>query len=282
MPGLVDFDGVLHRAPNLLEWQGIALAEIVADMLGRPLQSVYCDNEANLAALGELWFGRRKNLQDFVFVSGEIGVGAGIVIGGELFRGVRGLGGELGHVTVDPMGPPCSCGGRGCLERMAGQEALLEAAGLPKEAGATIGGPVPELVRRAMAGEPTTLHSLEKAGIALGIALSAFLNVLDLPTVVLGGFYAKLAPWLIGPLRGSFVIASLTIPGYRPRSSCRRSALKHLSGGPQESQCDGSSTIRPPCSLKSWPGLERERAILHARGDPAPRFEGERRASSRS
>ena len=202
VPGLVDFDGVLHRAPNLLEWQGIALAEIVADMLGRPLQSVYCDNEANLAALGELWFGRRKNLQDFVFVSGEIGVGAGIVIGGELFRGVRGLGGELGHVTVDPMGPPCSCGGRGCLERMAGQEALLEAAGLPKDAGTTIGGPVSELVRRAMAGEPTTLHSLEKAGTALGIALSAFLNVLDLPTVVLGGFYAKLAPWLIGPVTG--------------------------------------------------------------------------------
>ncbi len=203
VPGLVDFDGVLHRAPNLLEWQGIAPAELVAKMLGRPLQSVYCDNEANLAALGELWSGRGNSLQDFVLVSGEIGVGAGIVIGGELFRGVRGLGGELGHVTVDPMGPACSCGGRGCLERVAGQEALLAAAGLPQEAGTTIGSPVesvPELVRRAMTGEPTTLLCLEKAGAALGIALSAFLNVLDLPTVVLGGFYAELAPWLIGPV----------------------------------------------------------------------------------
>jgi len=205
VPGLVDFDGVLHRAPNLLDWQGIPLAEVVADMLGRPLQSVYCDNEANLAALGERWFGRRDNLQDFVLVSGEIGVGAGIVIGGELFRGVRGLGGELGHVTVDPMGPACSCGGRGCLERVAGQEALLEAAGLPAEAGTAVGGPVAsvaELVRRALTGEPTTLLALEKAGTALGIALSAFLNVLDLPTVVLGGFYAELAPWLIGPVTG--------------------------------------------------------------------------------
>ena len=202
VPGLVDFDGVLHRAPNLLEWQGIAPAEVVADMLGRPLQSLYCDNEANLAALGELWFGIRNSLRDFVFVSGEIGVGAGIVIDGELFRGVQGLGGELGHVTVDPMGPACKCGGRGCLERVAGREALLEAAGLPVEVSPdrNRAGSVPELVARAQAGEPTTLYSLEKAGTALGIALSAFLNVLDLPAVVLGGFYAELAPWLIGPV----------------------------------------------------------------------------------
>ncbi len=203
VPGLVDFDGVLHRAPNLLEWQGIPLAEVIAEMISRPLRSVYCDNEANLAALGEHWFGHRNDLQDFVFVSGEIGVGAGIVIGGELFRGVRGLGGELGHVTVDPMGPECSCGGRGCLERVAGQEALFEAAGLPaKVANATrsSGRSVTEVIQRAVTGEQKTLLALEKAGTALGVALSAFLNVLDLPTVVLGGFYAELAPWLIGPV----------------------------------------------------------------------------------
>jgi predicted NBD/HSP70 family sugar kinase len=164
---------------------------------------VYCDNEANLAALGERWFGGRDDLQDFVFVSGEIGVGAGIVIEGELFRGVRGLGGELGHVTVDPTGLKCSCGGRGCLERVAAREALLEAAGLSSTAGTAVGSPsesMAELLRRALAGEPATLLALEKAGGALGIALSAFLNVLDLPTVVLGGFYAELAPWLIGPV----------------------------------------------------------------------------------
>ncbi len=203
VPGLVDFDGVLHRAPNLLKWQGIPVAELLSDMLGRPLRSVYCDNEANLAALGELWFGQRDDLRDFVFVSGEIGVGAGIVIGGELFRGVRGLGGELGHVTVDPMGPACSCGARGCLETVAGQEALLEATGLPLKAGTAISGPggsVAELLDRALAGEQATVIAIEKAGRALGIALSAFLNVLDLPTVVLGGFYAELAPWLVSPV----------------------------------------------------------------------------------
>ena len=203
VPGLVDFDGVLHRAPNLLDWQGIPLAEVLADMLGRPLRSLDCDNEANLAALGEHWFGGRNDLRDFVLVSGEIGVGAGIVIGGELFRGVRGLGGELGHVTVDPAGPRCSCGARGCLERVAGLEALFLAAGLPPEARtekAGLGGSVAEIVRQAITGEPRTLLALAQAGTALGIALSAFLNILDLPTVVLGGFYSELAPWLIGPV----------------------------------------------------------------------------------
>ena len=203
VPGLVDFDGVLHRAPNLLQWQGIAVGELVSDLLGLPLRFVYCDNEANLAALGERWFGQREDLQDFVLVSGEIGVGAGIVIGGELFRGVRGLGGELGHVTVDPTGLVCSCGGRGCLETVAGQEALLAATGLPLWPGAPGSSPavsVSELLRRAQAADKATLLAIEKAGGALGIALSAFLNVLDLPTVVLGGFYAALAPWLIGPV----------------------------------------------------------------------------------
>ena len=137
-----------------------------------------------------------------MFVSGEIGVGAGIVIGGELFRGVSGLGGELGHVTVDPFGASCGCGGRGCLERVAGREALLKAAGLPTESAASHGGggPAADLLRSALAGEVVTLNALERAGTALGIALSAFLNVLDLPVVVLGGFYADLAPWLLEPV----------------------------------------------------------------------------------
>jgi len=86
------------------------------------------ENEANLAALGELWFG--TGLPDFVYVSGEIGIGAGVVVQGRLFRGTHGFAGELGHVVVRPEGPPCRCGGRGCLERYAGQEALLAAAGI--------------------------------------------------------------------------------------------------------------------------------------------------------
>ena len=200
VPGLVDFEGVLHRAPNLRELEGVAVAEVLSEMIARPLGFLYCDNEANLAALAEHWFGGRDELADFVFVSGEIGVGAGIVIGGELFRGVRGLGGELGHVTVDAGGLPCSCNSRGCLETVAGQEALLRAAGLWLNDTGNRAQAADALVDRALAGDEVTLDVLAKAGSALGVALASFLNVLDLPSVVLGGLYAKLAPWLIEPV----------------------------------------------------------------------------------
>jgi len=103
--------------------------------------------------------GRSGVLTDFLYVSGEIGVGAGVILDRELFRGARGWAGEIGHVTVEPGGAPCRCGARGCLETVAGLEALRR------------DGP-------------------EAAASALGRAASAAVNLLDLPAVVLGGAYA--------------------------------------------------------------------------------------------
>ncbi len=121
VPGPVDMtSGVVHNAPNL-GWRDVPLASLL-----RFPFPVRVENEANLAALGELWFG--SGLPDFLHVSGEIGIGAGLVVRGRLFRGARGFAGELGHVVVSPAGPPCRCGGRGCLEQYAGQDALLTAA----------------------------------------------------------------------------------------------------------------------------------------------------------
>jgi predicted NBD/HSP70 family sugar kinase len=131
-------------------------------------------NEADLAALAELWFGAGP--LDFVHVSGGIGVGSGIVLGGELFGGPGGRAGELGHVVVDPDGPPCSCGGHGCLEQVTGQLALLRTAGADSiEDLIAVPGRTPEI-----------------AGRALGIALAAAVNLLDVPTIILGGLYAGL------------------------------------------------------------------------------------------
>jgi predicted NBD/HSP70 family sugar kinase len=203
VPGPVETDrGLLRLAPNL-GWVEVPVAEILAGRLAVPDLPVLVDNEANLAALGELWYGGHDDLDDFVHVSGEIGVGAGIVVGGQLFRGVRGFAGEVGHVTVQPDGPRCRCGARGCLEQLAGQEAILRAAGVAGEAGTTLGQPggsVAELVARARAGEPETLRAVESAGRALGLALSATVNLVDPGTVVLGGLYAFLEPWLKEPL----------------------------------------------------------------------------------
>ena len=204
VPGLVETgQGLLHVAPNL-EWVDVPVAQTLRDRLAPRDLPVMVDNEANLAALGELWFGGHERLTDFVHISGEIGVGGGIVVGGELFRGASGFAGEVGHVTVQPDGPRCRCGARGCLEQVAGQEALLRAAGLTGAAGTSIGKPrgsVAELVARARAGEPGTLAAIESAGRALGIGVAAMVNVVDPSTVLLGGLYASLEPWLRKPLQ---------------------------------------------------------------------------------
>jgi predicted NBD/HSP70 family sugar kinase len=184
LPGLVDRDGVLRRAPNLPQWNGFAAAETLAVLLGVRIDA---GNEANLAALAEC---SAEGLRDFVHVSGEVGVGAGVVRDGRLYAGVRGFAGELGHVVVDAAGPPCTCGGSGCLEQYAGLDALLRDARAAD---------LDELVDRA--GDPHVGGVLAAAGRALGVALAAAVNLLDVSDIVLGGSYARLAPWLIAALQ---------------------------------------------------------------------------------
>jgi predicted NBD/HSP70 family sugar kinase len=203
-PGTVEVDkGLLVVAPNL-GWAGV---EVVAELTDRlaPLElPVLADNEANLAALGELWLGDGADLGDYLQVSGEIGVGGGIVVGGELFRGSHGFAGEIGHLVVAPDGPECSCGGRGCLERVAGQDAILRAAGLPSTTASSlghVGDPLRELVERLRRGDEAALAAVRDAAAALGVAVAGIVNVIDLDTIILGGTYASLFTWLLEPLQ---------------------------------------------------------------------------------
>lgn len=194
VPGVVDQGGTLWAAPNLPRWvgtqPGAALAGAAGD--GELGGVVEVGNEANLAALAELWYGGRPDLRDFVLVSGEIGVGAGIVVDGRLFSGAGGGAGELGHVVVDIDGPGCGCGSCGCLEQYAGQEALLRASGAPDR---------PGLVVALAGGDRAACVALSAAGRALGVATSSLLNVVDVPAVVLGGIYADLAPYMMSSFR---------------------------------------------------------------------------------
>jgi predicted NBD/HSP70 family sugar kinase len=177
VPGLVT-DGLVRVAPNLgwLDVDAPALLRHVPALAGLP---VTVDNEANLAALGELR--ADGSGRTFLYVSGEIGIGAGLVLDGELYRGVRGWSGEIGHVTVYPDGRPCRCGANGCLEQYAGQE--------------------------AMATDP------DRAAAALGIALAAVVNLLDIAVIVLGGSYApafeQLRPGIEAELRRRVLTAGL-------------------------------------------------------------------------
>ncbi|HEX7148018.1 MAG TPA: ROK family protein, partial [Actinomycetota bacterium] len=207
---------LVRLAPNL-GWRDVDIPALLAahPPLAGPVDGVpalVVDNEANLAALGELWFGDGASLGDYVHISGEIGVGAGIVVGGQLFRGAHGHAGELGHTTLEPEGAACSCGSRGCLELFCGQEAILRRAGLDPAVSTSTGradGPVSTLVEHLGAGDPRALDALEVAGRSLGTATASLVKLVDPDTVVLGGIYAVLAPWL----RASFQRALLARPG---------------------------------------------------------------------
>jgi predicted NBD/HSP70 family sugar kinase len=189
VPGLVASDGrTVVRAPNL-DWHDVDLGSLLPG--GLPLT---VDNEANFGALAELWLGAGTP-RDFLHVSAEIGIGAAVVVEGQVLRGTRGFAGELGHVPVRPDGPACPCGGRGCLEQYAGEEAVLRAAGLePREDLAGL------LAERAEEGDEAVRRALRDAGTALGIALTGAVNLLDPETVVLGGALAGLSPWLLPSL----------------------------------------------------------------------------------
>ncbi|CAM5251321.1 MULTISPECIES: ROK family transcriptional regulator [Streptomyces] len=189
VPGLVARDTrTVVRAPNL-DWRDTDLAELLPTDF--PLT---VGNEADFGALAELWLGDGTP-RDFLHVSAEIGIGAAVVVDGGLLRGTRGFAGELGHVPVEPYGPECPCGGRGCLEQYAGEEAVLRAAGLePGEDRVGL------LATRAAEGDEDVRRALLDAGTALGIALTGAVNLLDPESVVLGGALAGLAPWLLPSL----------------------------------------------------------------------------------
>jgi predicted NBD/HSP70 family sugar kinase len=192
LPGLVDpRTGLLEVAPNL----GWSTLDPVP-LLGLGDLEVRIANEAKLAALAELAGGSDVAAPDsFIFVSGDVGIGAAIVVDRALFLGERGWNGEIGHVVVDPAGPRCSCGAFGCLEQYAGKEAMMRAAGLPPDS------PLDALIARLTAdgagpaASGSALATLP-AGRALGSALADFVNLLDVSTIVLGGAYTELLPWL--------------------------------------------------------------------------------------
>lgn len=194
VPGLVEPGGQrLVFAPNL-GWSDLRCGDELRLRLGRPALRVSIENEANLAVLAEHSGGAARGRADVVCVTGSVGIGGGLLVRGALLRGHHGFAGELGHVVVDPGGAACPCGGRGCLETVAGKEAVARRAGVPVHA-------TDLLVERARAGDPATRAALDAAGRALGVALASTVEVLDPELLVLGGYLTPLTEWLEAPLR---------------------------------------------------------------------------------
>ncbi len=192
VPGLVDVQGTVRLAPNL-GWRDADIGGDLAKALRDPGFPIQVDNDANLAALAEQRFGAHSGAADLVYLTGEIGVGAGVILDGRLRRGGRGYSGEIGHVQLDPDGPECHCGRRGCLEAMAGIGAVLRKVPSPAE----IQIEIEESVRLARAGDGDTLATLDSVGRRLGRGVAILANLLNPEVVILGGYYVPLAPWLL-------------------------------------------------------------------------------------
>ena len=207
LPGLVSGD-TLVTAPNL-GWKNIPF-----DELTHPLHDLHVTliaNEADLAAFAVAHPrpGVPEGPASFIYVSGEVGIGGGLVINHQPLGGAHGWSGEIGHICVEPQGNVCSCGARGCLETIAGLKALCRAAGLGDGASAR------ELTQ--LAGHSAQAQdALANAGHALGQALAGVVNTVDISQVYLGGLVAETAPYLLPTLHEELETRVLQAPWYAP------------------------------------------------------------------
>lgn len=210
--GLVDTSGTLRVAPNLPGLLDVPVRAALAERLGRP---VVVDNDANCAAWAEVRLGAAASARDAVVVTLGTGIGAGLVVGGELRRGAHGFAGEAGHMVVDPDGPPCPCGRRGCWERYASGSGLgrlardlVEAGGASELLG--LAGGDPEAVRgehvttAAGHGDPVALEVLAQFGRWVALGLVNLTNLLDPDVAVLGGGLVDAGDLLLDPVRRAY------------------------------------------------------------------------------
>jgi glucokinase len=204
----VDFDaGAVTFSPNAV-YDDPQISAAVGLRFGLP---VFVDNDANAAVWGERTFGCCPGADDVVMLTLGTGIGSGVVANGRLVRGATGAGAELGHIVVDPSGPPCPCGLRGCLEQLASGTAIARLAHLalgadPDSAITAFAGPGGEVTgesvsKAAREYDQTARDVLRKAGTALGIGLSNVANVFDPELIVLGGSVVNAGEPYLGAAR---------------------------------------------------------------------------------
>jgi glucokinase len=224
VPGIIDMKtGMLRESPNLPGWAGSPVQAEIEQRLGT---RVILENDANVAALGEKWLGAAKHVDDMIMLTLGTGVGGGIVLEGRIWHGMTGMAGEFGHMTVEPEGPQCGCGNRGCVEQYASATAVVRMA---KEAIAS--GRAPGLARAASSdpefnakavynlaiqGDEEARKIFGRLGRALGICIANLVNAFNLPMYVVGGGVASaweaFSPFVFEELRQRSLIYAATAP----------------------------------------------------------------------
>ncbi len=237
VPGLVTRTGVLRAAPNLVDITDFAVGDLLAARVGAPVE---VDNDATCAAAAEWKVGAAVGADDAVMVTLGTGIGGGVVAGGALQRGTNGFAGEIGHMVVDPNGPPCPCGRRGCWERFASGSGLgrlareAATAGRLDRVAALAGGDIAAIrgehvQAAAEAGDAEALEVFDDYGRWVAIGLVNLTNVLDPELFVLGGGLAGASDVLVGPVRRWFA-ELLYAPSLRPHPRLEFARLGPLAG----------------------------------------------------
>ncbi|MCH7999512.1 MAG: ROK family protein [Chloroflexi bacterium] len=219
-PGAVDVvRGIVPNAPQLPGWQDVPLARLLEERFGLP---TLLENDASAAALGEHRFGAGRGSRHMLYITVSTGVGGGIIIDGDLYRGKSGAAGEMGHVIIDMNGPACGCGARGCLESLASGTAIAKRGEELAESGDSPilarlrkeEGPVTaEMMERAATmGDAASREAFRQAGHYFGVALAGFVNVFDPEVIVIGGGVAKAGDLLLEQARVTMESLAMTQP----------------------------------------------------------------------
>jgi predicted NBD/HSP70 family sugar kinase len=196
-------DGFVHLAPNL-GWRDVPLASMLAAELALGVP-VLAANEADLGALAE-HRRVRPRVANLIYLSGEVGIGAGIILDGKPLLGSAGYAGEAGHMLVNPVGLRCRCGASGCWETEAGESALLRLVGAADAS-------VDDILERAEAGDVAVLDAIAEVGRWLGRGIGNLINLFNPDLIVLGGLYQRLYPHLEEAVLAGAGLQSLDAPG---------------------------------------------------------------------
>ncbi|MEK8129194.1 ROK family transcriptional regulator [Paenibacillus filicis] len=207
VPGVLDDKGTILLAPNL-GWENLDLYRIVTEAFNTP---VIIENEANAGAIGEKEFGVGIGDSNLIFVSLGIGIGTGILLNGEIYRGVSGFSGEMGHFIIETNGKKCKCGSKGCWELYASENALIEQArqlfaGEPNGQALDIN----DLVAMADAGSAKVIHLFNQIGEYIGIGIANIINMFNPELIVIGNRLAVAEKWIKNPIMR--IVEQSTLP----------------------------------------------------------------------
>jgi glucokinase-like ROK family protein len=286
VPALIDHaTGTIIFAPNL-KWSNVPLRDKWQEHFGVP---VVVENDANAAALGEQMLGAAKQVDNFVYLNAGVGLGSGLIIGGKLYGGAGGFAGEVGHMTLEPDGPPCNCGNRGCWETLVGPVAIVRQVRQAAAQGATpklmelgeVNGKVnairlEHVLHAAAQGEPAVLEVLNEVGRYLGMGIANLVNTFNPSLVVLGGVLSLAGPYILP--RAQQEVDARTLAAVRERlqiiwsafkfDSCAIGAvtliLREILNNPTLWQSRGNTSISPSSPAERdnfYNFVQRERAI---------------------